>query len=130
MATLLSRQPALRTVHCTHCDRPSEVAVRAMSVFCPHCQKRLILEDYTIKGYYGVREFATCGDIVVERSGRVSAKIKTGTLVVRGQVQGDVRARQMVRVEKNGQLKGEIHAPALHIENGGSFNGFVRIGVE
>lgn len=101
-----------------------------MSVFCPHCQKRLILEDYTIKGYYGVREFATCGDIVVERSGRVSAKIKTGTLVVRGQVQGDVRARQMVRVEKNGQLKGEIHAPALHIENGGSFNGFVRIGVE
>ena len=59
--------PAVKRVICTHCEQPSEVARRAMSIFCPHCKKRLILEDFKITSYYAVREFFTCGDILVER---------------------------------------------------------------
>ncbi len=62
--------PAVKKVICTHCEQPSEVARRAMSIFCPHCKKRLILEDFKITSYYAVREFFTCGDILVERKGR------------------------------------------------------------
>ena len=55
-----------------------------MSVFCPHCKQRLILEDFKIKSYYAVRDFSTCGDIVVEKKGHVVAPIKVSNLTVKG----------------------------------------------
>ena len=87
------RAPAVKKVVCTNCARPAEVAHRAMSIFCPHCKKRLILEDYKITSYYAVREFFTCGDIVVHRKGHVVAPIKVEHLTVKGKVQGHVTAR-------------------------------------
>lgn len=124
-----NRQGAVKQVVCTYCERPSEVARRAMSVFCPHCKKRLILEDFKIRSYYAVREFFTCGDIVVERKGHVVAPIKAGKLIVKGKVQGSVIALGEVRVGKTGSFKGDIEAPSLHIESGGVVDGFLRIGL-
>ncbi len=99
-----------------------------MSVFCPHCKKRLILEDFKIRTYYAVREFATCGDIVVERKGHVVAPIKVGNLTVKGKVQGNVTVRGKAVISKTGWFKGEIEAPSLNIENGAVVDGFLRIG--
>jgi len=99
-----------------------------MSVFCPHCHKRVILENYKIRSYYGVVEFATCGDIFVERSGHVVAPIKVGNLTVKGKVQGRIRARGRVVVGKTGSIRGDITAPILQVEPGGTLVGFVRIG--
>ena len=99
-----------------------------MSVVCPHCNKRLILEDFRITGYYGVREFATCGDIVVERSGHVAALIKVGNLTVKGKVRGNVCARGRVRILRTGSFQGDIQAPVLRVESGAGLNGSVRIG--
>ncbi len=122
------RQPAVKQVLCTHCAQSTEVAKRAMSVFCPHCKKRLILEDFKVKSYYAVREFFTCGDIVVERKGHVVAPIKARNLTVKGKVEGRVIARGKVRVHKTGHLRGELDAPSLLIDPGGVFDGFLRIG--
>lgn len=99
-----------------------------MSVFCPHCKKRLILEDFKIRTYYAVREFATCGDIVVERKGHVVAPIKVGNLTVKGKVQGNVTVRGKAVISKTGWFKGEIEAPSLNIEKGAVVDGFLRIG--
>ena len=99
-----------------------------MSIFCPHCRKRLILEDFTIQTYYAVREFWTCGDIMVERKGHVVAPIKAHNLTVKGKVQGAVIARGTVSIKKTGWFKGRIEAPSLNIENGGFLDGFVNIG--
>jgi DNA-directed RNA polymerase subunit RPC12/RpoP len=122
------RKPAVRMVVCTYCDRPSEVAKRAMSVFCPHCKKRLILEDYKIDSYYAVREFFTCGDIVVEKGGHVCAPIRAANLIVRGKVQGHATVRGALTIAKNGWFKGEVDAPGLVVEQGGMLDAFVRIG--
>lgn len=100
----------------------------ALPVVCPHCSNRLILEDYKITGYYGVREFATCGDIVVERIGTVATLIKVGNLTVKGTVQGNVFARGCVSIRKTGTYRGDIQAPVLHVEGGAKLKGFVRIG--
>ena len=121
------RAPAVKKVVCTHCERPAEVARRAMSIFCPHCKKRLILEDYKITSYYAVREFFTCGDIVVQRKGHVVAPIKVEHLTVKGKVQGHVTARGSVRVCKKGWFAGELEAPALLVERGGTLDAIVRI---
>lgn len=116
-----------KQVVCTHCGLISEASQRAMSVFCPHCHQRVILEDFRVRGYYGVSDFATCGDIVVERGALVVAPIKVGSLAVKGKVQGNVIARGQVTVKKAGLLVGDIQAPALLVERGGALCGFVRI---
>ena len=126
--SLKQRQIAVKEVVCTHCDRPTEVARRAMSVFCPNCKKRLILEDFKIRSYYAVRDFSTCGDIVVERKGHVVAPIKVTNLTVKGKVQGCVTARGEVRISKSGWVKGDIEACVLHVESGAKLEAFLRIG--
>lgn len=121
------RSPTIREAVCTHCAQVCAVGRRAMSVVCPHCNQRLILEDFRITSYYGVREFATCGDILVEKNGHVAARITVGNLTVNGEVQGDVVARGRIAIHKTGSLKGNICAPRLRVESGARLNGFVRI---
>ena len=99
-----------------------------MSIFCPHCKKRLILEDFKIRSYYAVRDFSTCGDIVVERKGHVVAPIKVDNLTVNGKVQGRVTARGKVRISKTGWFKGDIEAPSLYVESGAVLDATLRVG--
>ena len=121
---------AVKRVFCTHCAQVMDVAVRAMSVFCPHCKKRLILEDFKITTYHAVREFATCGDILIEKRGHVCAMVKVGNLTVRGKVHGQVIARGSVHLHKTAWLQGDLQAPLLRVESGAKLNGFLRIGVQ
>lgn len=121
------RAASVKQIICTHCGQASEAGQRAMSVFCPHCHKRVVLENYKISGYYGVVEFATCGDIVVERSGHVVAPIKVSNLTVKGKVQGRIKARGKVLIGKTGSIKGDIVAPMLSVEPGGKLQGFLQI---
>lgn len=120
---------AVKRVTCTHCGCVSEVARRAMSIFCPQCCKRLILEDFKIDSYYAVRDFSTSGDIVVEKKGHVVAPIKVGNLTVKGKVQGNVTALGEVKLTKTGWFKGEIEAKSLCVEAGGMLDAVLRIGV-
>ena len=123
-----ARKPSdSRDVVCTNCNHVCEVANRAMSISCPHCKKRLDLEDYKIRGYYAVTDFATCGDIVVERRGFVVAPVKVENLTVKGKLQGQVTARGKVSIGKKGWLKGDIVAPSLQIKSGAVVDGFLRI---
>ncbi len=99
-----------------------------MSIFCPHCKKRLILEDFKIRSYYAVRDFSPCGDIVVERQGHVVAPIKVDNLTVNGKVQGRVTARGKVSISKTGWFKGDIEAPSLYVESGAVLDATLRVG--
>lgn len=121
------RTGVVKSVLCTHCGAETQVARRAMSVFCPHCRQRLILENYKVKTYLATRLFATCGDIVVERGGTVSAPIRVQNLTVRGRVTGNVDARGCVRITGTGQLRGDIRAPKLVVAAGARLDGFFRI---
>ena len=116
-----------KEVVCPHCGGVTEAARRAMSIFCPHCHQRVILEDFRIRRYHGVVEFATCGDVVVERRGFLVASVKVDNLTVKGKVQGKVTARGSVRICKNGQLKGDVTTPLLIVESGGMLDGFVQV---
>jgi hypothetical protein len=118
----------MKRVACTHCGGESEVADRAMSVFCPHCRKRLILENFRIKSYHAVREFATCGNIVVEKRGAVAARIVVDNLLVRGRIQGDVLARGKIQITRTGEVRGDLRAPRLIVEVGATIKGHCQIG--
>lgn len=116
-----------KTVACTQCGGMIQVARRAMSIFCPHCKRRLILENFQVKSYHASRLFATCGDIVVEKGGFVSAPIRVANLTVRGRVHGNVAARGLVTIASTGQIRGNIDAARLIVDGGATVNGFCRI---
>lgn len=116
-----------KKVPCTHCAGELEVAERALSTVCPHCQKRLVLESFRIRTHYAVRLFGTCGDIFVEKRGQVVATIRADNVTVNGRVRGDVTARGRVKIGPHGSLKGNITAPRLQVESGAALNGYLRI---
>jgi len=122
------RMPTLKVITCPYCGGLDQVSPKAMSIFCKHCRKRLILENYKITSYYAVREFFTCGDVVVEKKGQVVASIRAATLIVKGNVQGRAIIRGPVRVAKSGVFRGEINSPSLHVEPGAVVDALVNIG--
>ena len=131
MATTSSAKAKDRKqVICTYCGGSNEVSAKALSIFCSHCRKSLDLEDHKIASYYAVREFFTCGDVVVEKNGHVVAPIRAANVTVKGRVQGRVTAQQRVHITKTGTFKGDIEAPSIEIDLGGVLDGFVRIGAQ
>jgi len=102
--------------------------MRAMSIFCPHCKKRLILEDFKITSYHAVREFATCGNVVIEKRGHVAAAVKAEHLVIKGKMHGRVCAKGGVVIHKTGSCLADIESPTVQIEGGAVINGFLCIG--
>ncbi len=122
-----SRIRQTRLAKCTHCTEEFEVAQKAMSVFCPHCKKRVILEDFKIRTYHATRLFATCGDVLVEKKGFVSAPMRVENLTIKGRVQGDIKARGCVTIASTGEMRGDIRAPRLVVAGGAKLNGFCRI---
>lgn len=128
-AKVVSRAKAAKTreVVCTHCGGRNAVALRAMSVFCAHCNKRLILEDYNIKSYQGLAGYTTCGDVIVHKAGRVTAPIQATNLTVKGIVQGAVRVRGRVEIASTGTLTGSISAPSLTVCDGARLDAYCEI---
>jgi cytoskeletal protein CcmA (bactofilin family) len=88
-----------------------------MSVFCAHCRKRLILEDYNIKSYQAVAGYATCGDVIVHKQGRVAAPIQAGKVRVRGRVE----------IAATGTLTGSVSAPSITVSDGARLEAYCEI---
>src|SRR5512144_1036863 len=69
--------------------------------------------------------------LVVGEGAVVSAEIDCGTIIVHGQIVGNVRARVGVELHSPARVKGNIEAPSLMIEKGVTFDGQTKMeGVE
>jgi hypothetical protein len=117
-----------RQIICIHCGGDNEVGAKAMSVFCRHCSRRLVVEDFQIKGFHASRSFDTCGDVIIEKRGQLAAPIRAKDLIIKGKVKGDVEARGRVEITRTGEVQGNVTAPSLVVESGGMITGQVRIG--
>ena len=72
-------------------------------------------------------EIRTSDRLVVGEGARVEATIEVGTIVITGEVIGDVTAKQAVEIHKPGKLRGNITTPNLMIENGVVFEGSCKM---
>jgi cytoskeletal protein CcmA (bactofilin family) len=68
-------------------------------------------------------EIVTDGVLVVGEGARVDAEIACGTVVVEGDVTGNIIASQAVELRASGRLRGDVEAPAFAIERGAVFEG-------
>ena len=71
-------------------------------------------------------------DVLVTGEGAVvTAEIDCGTVIVHGQIIGNVKARVGVELHSPARVKGNIEAPTLMIEKGVTFDGQTKMeGVE
>jgi cytoskeletal protein CcmA (bactofilin family) len=77
--------------------------------------------DATFQG-----SIVTDGVLVVGDQAKVDADISCGTVVVEGEVNGNVTAKEAVELRRTSRLRGDVEAPALTVERGAIFEGASR----
>lgn len=120
-----------QTIVCLYCNKPQEVARRAVQITCKYCYKALKIEDIVVNQYLAQRNVETCGIVVVEKKGNVvvlQGKIHCGGLIVRGKVKASVLSRGSVLIGPEADLIGDVTAPTLAVGSGAVLNGYYRIG--
>jgi cytoskeletal protein CcmA (bactofilin family) len=65
--------------------------------------------------------------LVVGEAARIDANITCGTIVVQGEVNGNVQAKSGVEIRSSGKLRGDLETPSLVIEKGAFFQGASRM---
>lgn len=68
-------------------------------------------------------EISTSDTLIVGEGAKVSAEISCGTLVVHGEVTGNVTASVAVELHTPARVKGDIASPSLMVERGVFFQG-------
>jgi cytoskeletal protein CcmA (bactofilin family) len=61
--------------------------------------------------------------LVVGEGAKISAEISCGTLIVHGEVQGNIRAKTLVEFHQPARIRGNVETPALMVEKGVIFEG-------
>jgi len=68
----------------------------------------------------------TDGVLVIGEAAKVEAEISCGTVVVEGEVIGNVVASQAVELHATARLRGDVESPTFAIERGAVFEGSSR----
>ena len=68
-------------------------------------------------------EIKTDNVLVIGQGGRVEATINVGSIIINGEVQGDVTAKHSVEIHAPGKLRGNVTTPQLMIAKGVIFEG-------
>ena len=69
----------------------------------------------------------TKGTLVIGDRAVVKAKIEAGTVICKGNFQGDIVAKESIKLLSPGVIDGTMSAPRLLVETGGVFNGRVSM---
>ena len=68
-------------------------------------------------------EITTNDTLIVGEGAKVTAEISCGTVVVHGEITGNIRAAQAVELHKPARVQGDITSPSLMVERGVVFEG-------
>lgn len=68
-------------------------------------------------------QISTKDVLVIGEGARVNAEISAGTVIINGQVEGNIKATGMVELHPPARVKGSIETPALSMDKGVIFEG-------
>ncbi len=63
------------------------------------------------------------GKLLIGETANLEAEIETGSLILSGEIKGNVTAHDRVEIKSKGRFTGNITSPVLTIEEGAAFNG-------
>ncbi|RMG17874.1 MAG: polymer-forming cytoskeletal protein [Deltaproteobacteria bacterium] len=78
--------------------------------------------EIRIEGHFK-GEIRTDDVLVVGKSAKVEAELRVGTVIVNGEIHGDIYADKSVELHQPARVFGNIHTPSLMIERGVIFEG-------
>jgi cytoskeletal protein CcmA (bactofilin family) len=67
--------------------------------------------------------------LVVGEGAKIQAEISCGTIIVHGEIHGDIKAKGAVELHHPARMKGNIETPSLMIEKGVAFEGQCKMDV-
>jgi cytoskeletal protein CcmA (bactofilin family) len=70
----------------------------------------------------------TTGKVLVSKDGRLKAEVKAGTLVVEGQIEGNVVVKDRAELRATCRLMGDLKAAKLQVLEGATFVGRCEVG--
>ena len=83
-------------------------------------------EPVTIAGTVNGDVLASDYDVTVEAGAHVEGAVMARIITVRGRSTGRLIARDLVRVQQNARVKGDVASPRIALEDGATFNGSVE----
>ena len=103
--------------------RPSERATIGPSIFIKGDLSGE--EDLVIEGRVEGRVDLKQNNVTVGKNGRVKADVFGKVVVVEGEVDGNVFAREQAILRQSGSIRGNITAPRVILEDGSRFKGSI-----
>jgi cytoskeletal protein CcmA (bactofilin family) len=65
--------------------------------------------------------------VTIGPEAQVKAAVTADVIVVEGKVDGDLKAQVSITVRPNANVRGNLEAPRVHIAEGATFNGSVKM---
>jgi len=90
----------------------------------------LFTERLQVEGRVVGNVVSESGTLIIEETGRVEAQVDVGVCVIRGILEGNVRAKSRIEVRKASRVRGDLTTPVLLVEEGAVFNGTIGMGAE
>ena len=82
-------------------------------------------EDLTIEGQVDGKITLNGYSVTIGQNGRVTAEIQAKSIIVGGQVKGNVVAEERVEVLATGSMLGDVRAPRVALADGARFKGSI-----
>ncbi len=82
-------------------------------------------EDLVIQGRVEGKVDLAQHHVTVGVNGRIKANIIGRSVMVEGEVEGDLLAEEQISVRKSGKVRGNVSAPRVTIEDGAMFKGSI-----
>ena len=65
--------------------------------------------------------------LIIGEGAKVTADITCGSVVVNGEVNGNIKASEMVELHKPAKVKGDVATPSFMVEKGVMFDGTAKM---
>ncbi len=75
-------------------------------------------------------EIVTSDELNIGQSAKVSAEISVGSILIHGEVNGNIKAKSLVELEATARVFGTIETPALVVKKGATFEGTTKMGAK
>ncbi|MFL5321478.1 MAG: polymer-forming cytoskeletal protein [Myxococcaceae bacterium] len=73
-------------------------------------------------------QIQTKDTLVIGDGAKVQAEINAGTVIINGQVEGNIKAISLIEVHQPARVKGNLETPSLSMDRGVIFDGSVKMG--
>ncbi len=84
-------------------------------------------EDFIIQGVVEGRITLTNNNLTIGNTGRIKADIIARTIIVEGELLGDLMGEEKVIIRKTGRVRGNIVSPRVTLEDGAKFKGSIEM---